>query len=397
MPCAIIRAPCIGKINATDKYGEQVTATKSNAFVRWVSIVSVVGTTLFVSLIAFHIPAHSETHGTFSLKVTKKFEVPLRHSPKNVIWSSDGSRLAVENRLENGVTILDSSGNILERMFRFPYLSYGRVLAFIDGASHLLIHPTNRSDASTALELRDVETGKVMKAIEGIVPKDYRDRDKPNALAISPDQKLAAVNVGAYTVIIYDTTNWHKLHILNPPKGMVFSLCFSPDGTKVVIGHNGGFTIIDPISGHTIQHVHAYNSQYGIVNITSVAVSPDGNSLLAIADVAMINGNVNMADADAWARSLDAIRIWNISDGKPVTSFPPKGAEMPIRQGVWDPKGRYVAFVDANSRLFLWQAMNGGGFTTIDLPSSAESLAASPDGKALAVAHGQGITVFNIE
>ena len=130
-------------------------------------------------------------------------------------------------------------------------------------------------------------------------------------------------------------------------------------------------------------------------------MSPDGNYLLTIAGGGGENGNVNKAEADAWDMSRDDIRIWRLSDGALVASFEkavPNASSKPIRQGIWDPKGRYVAFTDFNARLFLWQPMTpGGGYTTFDMPRTAYSLAAAPDGNSLAVAQGDGVTIFNIQ
>jgi hypothetical protein len=70
--------------------------------------------------------------------------------------------------------------------------------------------------------------------------------------------------------------------------------------------------------------------------------------------------------------------------------------ELPIRQAKWDPKGRFVAFIDGSRGLFLWAPWAHEGYQRIELPSLSLSLAIAPDGSAIAVTTDKGVRVFSV-
>jgi len=83
-------------------------------------------------------------------------------------------------------------------------------------------------------------------------------------------------------------------------------------------------------------------------------------------------------------------------DGSTIADF--ARATLPIWQAAWDPKGRYVAFVDNGRHLFLWQpAAATSSFAQVDLPTNATALAISPSGDRIAVGGGTGVIVFSIK
>ncbi len=69
-----------------------------------------------------------------------------------------------------------------------------------------------------------------------------------------------------------------------------------------------------------------------------------------------------------------------------------------IRWAEWDPKGRFVAFIDDDGNLFLWQIGNKSSrYIRMKLQSHPSSLAISPDGGQIAVAETWGIELYTVQ
>jgi WD40 repeat protein len=100
-------------------------------------------------------------------------------------------------------------------------------------------------------------------------------------------------------------------------------------------------------------------------------------------------------DTAAWEKSVVPARVLRASDGARVAKFTSTTGD--IWHAAWDPKGRYVAFVDTNHALFLWRPLALRlSYEKIELPSVSLTLSVSPDGDHLAVATHSGVTVFSI-
>jgi len=246
-------------------------------------------------------PAGQKIYGKFSLTVTKTHDVPFHYTPLAVAWSPDSSALVVTSNYGSNLTILDRSGNKLTQVRNVSGAGYGEdsLVAFVNGASQVLFHPSDKADATTVFDVRDAVTGQIVKPIEGSIPTGKGvGSNRPWAFAVSHDQKLAAVITAGWFVITYDAKDWRKLHLMDRFKeGVALSICFSADGKELAIGHTDGITIIDPISGKVIRKIEAYHSKYGITGIASMAMSPDGKFLLTIAGYGAESGSINRAEA----------------------------------------------------------------------------------------------------
>ena len=86
--------------------------------------------------------------------------------------------------------------------------------------------------------------------------------------------------------------------------------------------------------------------------------------------------------------------MFRVKDGAQIASF--SAARGPIRQAMWDPKGRFVAFVDGDRGLFLWAPWADTSYKKVDLPSKTLSLAVAPDGRRMAVTTDHGVRVYSI-
>jgi hypothetical protein len=88
------------------------------------------------------------------------------------------------------------------------------------------------------------------------------------------------------------------------------------------------------------------------------------------------------------------VQLLQVKDGAVVARF--KDAKAPIRHAAWDPKGRFVAFVDNDRDLFLWAPWTGVPYTRVELPTGSMALAVSPSGDKVAVTTDFGVRLYVI-
>jgi len=124
-----------------------------------------------------------------------------------------------------------------------------------------------------------------------------------------------------------------------------------------------------------------------------VAGSPAGD--LIMTGVGLVNVTGHYAkEQQAWVDSIEPVRVFRIQDGVRIASF--SGARAPIRQAKWDPKGRYVAFVDSGDGLFLW-VPSTRSVEKVPVPGASLSLDIAPDGDRIAVTTNKGISVYSVD
>ncbi len=354
----------------------------------------------------------AESSGAFSMNVHEKFNLTTPGGAVAVAWSSDGS-LAAASNYGGVITVWDPSGHLISQFKRNgggPAL--GRAIAFVNSSSQLLFLPPEGAANNTALDVWDVATGQIVNSVDGPEPgKDY-PLNRAQHFMTTPDQSILAAgtfgNRGIQgiraNIVTYDTKDWHILRTAMIDYG-IFSLSIFGDGRLLVIGSGlGRVAVLDALSGERPHEFHAYDeSEFGDINVGAVAGSPDGNFLLAGVGQVSISGMYSRApdkvkawaESRAWADSIEPVRIVR-TNGEKVVAF--TAAKTPIRQAVWDPKGRYVSFVDSAGGLFVWQPMVPGmAYKRISLASSTFALAVSPDGGRIAVTTDHGVKVFTVE
>jgi WD40 repeat protein len=346
------------------------------------------------------LPSAQETHGKLPVKLSEKFTLQFPLGATGVAWSPDSSILAVSSNVGMKLNTYDGSGHSLSEFKSEGNLgAYVNSFAFINGASQVLFPIESSSDVNAALDIRDVATGRVLKTITRTRDNNY----SPNAtdvLAVSHDQKRIAIGTGILQGFIVFSTDdgkqWHELSSGARGKLGATSFCFFPDGKLLAIGKGDGhFAVVDSSTGETLKEFQAYDAPGIHDNVDGLAVSPKGDLILIGLDPVAISYDVT-PEASAWERSNHALAsVWRISDGKQIAGFPDRNKL--IRQAVWDPEGRFVAFIDTDS-LVVWNPeAPGENFIRIKLPGLSTSLAISRDGKSLAVAGGHSAIVYNIK
>lgn len=358
------------------------------------------------------VTALAEQSGRFAVRVISESELATPGWGVAVAWSMDGSRLAAASQYGDVLTIWDQTGHLVNRINRYgggPTLEGS--LAFVQGSKQLIFPPPDGVDNDAAFSVWDTASGRIVNTVNGPEPGDDYPLNRADHFMTSPDETMLAIATRAGpkwsprfhdNIAIYDTRSWRLLRTIAVPFALS-SLCVFAHGRLLGLGTvaSGHIVVVDPLSGATITDSRAYeDSKYGSVSLGAIAGSPTGDLILAGVSSEVLNGGqyYNTPEQRAWDSSMsstEAVRLFRVKDGVRIASFP--FARGPIRQAMWDPKGRYVAFVDNNRGLFLWAPWQSGAYKKIKLPSKTLSLSISPDGDRIAVTTDHGVRVYSLD
>lgn len=340
--------------------------------------------------------------GGGSVKLAQELDLPTRGAATAVCWAPDGSALAAASWYGEDLTVWDKSGSVRSTFKRigggpYPFNS----LAFINGASALVFPPPQTSDNSTCLDVWDVATGQILKTVPGPDPDSNNYAlNRAQQFAVSADQSIvvAAPGVGG-AVAIYETKNWARTGTFKSNYA-VASLALFPDGRRLAVGGltRGHFYIVDTASARKIADVAAYVTKFANIAIGAIAVSPDAEFVVTGFGLTTTPAEYYRApEARTWEQFVPpAVSVWRVSDGSHVAGF--GAVQHPVRQVAWDPRNRFVAFVDSAGTLFIWQPTAAEkNIQRISLSGVTMSVAIDPSGDRLAVTYGGGVKVYGIQ
>jgi WD40 repeat protein len=335
-----------------------------------------------------------------TLQLIQELERPA--TTTSVVWSSDGTKLATYTMSSKGgiltggsisgrlLTIWKADGPILREIEPPEAFFYGDdPLAFVAGGKQIVATPWLKSN-KLAFLVFDVETGALIREIDGPRPDQGRPDNAANALVAAPDESILAVVFGfgrRQAVGLYSTRDWTEVATLPETAADIpRRLAFSPDAKLLAISESvgGKVLIYDLVAKQVIQTLKPF-AEPPLYPINTMAFSPDGSSIAI--------GSARATDAVMDER----LRVFRINDGSPAESFP--GALPPVFSLSWSPDGQFLVFITGFSHcnLHLWSALRPqAGAQTKDLTGHAKSAAFSPDGARLAVSHDNKVAIYSI-
>ena len=183
---------------------------------------------------------------------------------------------------------------------------------------------------------------------------------KISALAISPDnQTLISASGEDRTIRLWNLGSGELMKTQGANVGSITEAIFSPDGQTLITGSIGNDRYIQFWDATTLALLKTYPQQ---PNIFGLAMTPDGNTLLAAV--------------------RNYVKAWDVASGQELWNV--KGPALDINMIAVSPNGRLVATANKEGTIMLFDVKNGKLLKTLPTQNGwVLALAFSPDGQYL--------------
>jgi WD40 repeat protein len=261
-------------------------------------------------------------------------------------FSPDGTRLA--------------SGSY--RCLTVSEVASGRVLRTLPGGVECVAFSPDGTRVATGgshdrtIKLWEVAGGKEPRTFQGPI-RQVGSAVQINTLAFSPDGTLLASGSHDRAVKLWDVVSGRELRTLQG-ENMVWSVTFSPDGTRLACNDGPTISLWDVASGKRIGTLRGHQDQ-----VVSVAFSSDGTRIAS-------GGNDR------------TVKIWDGAGGKELRTL--RGHRGEVRRVAFSPDGRRLASSSNDYTVKLWDVASGQELRTLRHESLVGPVAFSPDGMRLA-------------
>jgi WD40 repeat protein len=270
----------------------------------------------------------------------------------SVAFSPDGTRLASGSY--SSVTVSE--------------VASGRVLRTLPGGANCLAFSPDGTRLATggshdkSIKLWDVVSGKELHIIQG-PRREVNIAEQINTLAFSPDGKLLASGSHDGAVKVWDVASGKELRTLRGKKdsgtpNMVWSVAFSPDGTRLASNEGRTVKLWEVASGKELGTLQRHKDQ-----VVSVAFSPDGTRL-------------------ASGSNDRTVMVWDVASAKALRTL--RGHRGESTRVAFSSDGTRLASSSNDHTVKVWDVASGQELRTLRHESLVGALAFSSDGMRLA-------------
>jgi WD40 repeat protein len=316
--------------------------------------------------------------------------------PTWLAWSPNGKLLAALSRVYTHVTIWDVERRRIVREISLHRLGDAS-LGFLSDRYILTPADSNENDQAAAVTVWDLETGALVRNVDGPYPPGSPQYNLTRPFALSSDKSrlaIAAEHDLECEVVVYETHQWTVIARLGARVGTPMALAFSPRGDRLAVGTAGGTVALFDVQHQALQWTQeAYAGSYA--SVAALAFSPDGRYVASGPTAQSDKHHGPDGQLHDVSRLTDAIRLWADADGTLVRSF--QGAPDQVASLSWSKSGRHLASANYRGDVKLWASETGSPETVMTFAGAAMSVAFSPDGKWLAAASGNAIALKKLD
>jgi WD40 repeat protein len=340
-------------------------------------------------------------------------------------WSRDGERLAAYIRNGLAIMLWSPDGQYQHEIPRYNNAGLDSyVLAFLFGYSQLIASPAADSNSpddrqkviDQSISILDPETGKVLRSIAGPKPGKNSSSNLAIDLAISPDERLAALVHRSWANLrleVYTTADWQlaaQIDLGDEKLSMeAQAIAFSPDGKMLALQHGprGRIKLFEVGSWKLLRAFNAFPEdppRYSIISSEALAFSPDG-TLLAVASNSggswwmYSDGTIapkGRGELKTYSPA-EPLRVYRVADGERVASLGSFPGGIHKGRLAWSPNGDYLGFRDSLGDIRFWAPFRPGASVPVaNMGRHSSTLLFSKDGSQLVANFEAGVKIFDI-
>jgi WD40 repeat protein len=289
-------------------------------------------------------------------------------------FSADGS-LVSATWSSNVVKILDLSTDGVGRGVSIPVRRTVVDTALSPDGKHVAVAKQWEDDEVGAVF--DVKTGEQEFALAG---PNCCYQPPFRGVSWSPNGRFIAASSQG-TARVWDAETGTVLHTLVGHTGLVHSVAWSPNSSRLVTGGSDGTTKVWKIGPEGVRELWSFSAQESKSGVVGVAFSPDGSRVMA--------GDADMSALKVWDLGPTGDAEWaNLpAPGHPGAEFMPDGERIVTSSG----ERRHSEFSGYGDALTIWDLQTGRSQRTIGPPTDYfrfQSFDVSPDGSSIALGGG---------